>query len=107
MGATLVVTLIEFHQTFVDAQTVEIMEETDHLLHAYSLVGGMGGYLLEKYLMNVDEQLTFKFKLLAILEILIFELLFLVGFGRPAYFGVVVFGIVGLLVFLFSDINLH
>jgi hypothetical protein len=90
VGATLVVALIEFHQTFIDAQTAIIMEKAHHLLDSY-----------------VDQQLTFEFELLAILEVLVFELFLLVSFGGPADFGVVVFGIVRLLVFLFGDINLH
>lgn len=54
MGATLVVALIEFHQTFIDVQTAIIMEKAHHLLDAYSLVSGMGRYLIKKYVMNVD-----------------------------------------------------
>jgi hypothetical protein len=107
VGATLVVALIEFHQTFIDAQTAIIMEKAHHLLDSYSLVSGMGRYFIKKYVMNVDQQLTFEFELLAILEVLVFELFLLVSFGGPADFGVVVFGIVRLLVFLFGDINLH
>ena len=79
VGATLVVALIEFHQTFIDAQTAIIMEKAHHLLDSYSLVSGMGRYFIKKYVMNVDQQLTFEFELLAILEVL-HE-----GFGNPKY----------------------
>jgi hypothetical protein len=54
MRATLVVALIEFHQTFIDVQTVEIMKKADHLLHIDSLVGRVSGYLFKKYLMNIN-----------------------------------------------------
>lgn len=50
----------------------------------------MGRYLVEKDVVNVDQQLALQLELLAILEVVVLELLFLVGLCWPPYFGVAV-----------------
>jgi hypothetical protein len=106
MRAALVIVLIEFDQALIDFEAVVVLEQFDHVLHPYPLVGGVRGDLLEKNLVDVDQQLALEFKLFAVLEVVVFELLLLVSFGRSSDFWVVVFRI-RLFVLLFSHIPLH
>lgn len=51
----------------------------------------MRGYLLEEDLMDVDQELTLELEFLAVLEVVVFELLLLVGLGGTADLRVAVF----------------
>lgn len=72
--------------------TIHLVELGD-FFDVYFVIGGMGWYFLEEDHMYVDKQLTLKFEFLAIVQIIVFKLLLLVCFGRPADLGVAVLNI--------------
>ena len=74
----------------VDLHAPVDLEEPHHFPHRHSLISGVRGDLVEKDVVNVDQQLALQLELLAILEVVVLELLLLVGLGRPPYFGVAV-----------------
>ena len=88
--AAFVVVLVQLRQHLVDLHAPVDLEEPHHFPHRHSLVGRVGRDLVEKDVVNVDQQLALQLELLAILEVVVLELLLLVGLGRPPYFGVAV-----------------
>ena len=91
--AAFVVVLVELGQHLVDLHAAVDFEEPDHFPHRHSLVGWVGGNLVEKDVVNVDQQLALQLELLAVVEVVVLELLLLVGLGGPPYFGVAVLGV--------------
>jgi hypothetical protein len=53
-GAAFEVVLIEFGEGFVYFHAIVDFEEADHFWYADALVGGVGGDLLEKYLVDIN-----------------------------------------------------
>ena len=92
-------------QGLVEREAAVELEETGHLRDLHFGVGRVGRDLLEKDVMDVDQQLALELEFLPVLEVVLLELLLLVCFGGTAYFGIAALGC-RLLLSLISHTNI-
>lgn len=94
------VVFIELGEGLIDTETAVGLEEAEHLGDSHSLVGRVRRDLVEEDVVDVNKEFALQLKLLAVFEVVVLELLLLVGLGRPADLGVAVLGVRLLLPFL-------
>jgi hypothetical protein len=83
--------LVELGQELVDLHAVIGLKEFQHFLHSDPLICRVGGDLVKKDMVNVNQQLALQLELLPVLEVVVFKLFLLVSFSRSTYLGIVIF----------------